>query len=199
MIETEIDPNPDPNPNHDSDAVAAPAVGEPETKPTSTDIELENQKQILANSKSDAKPVSNYEPIVLAFSCNWCSYTSADLAGVNRIHYPANVHVIRFMCSGRIESDFIMRAFECGADGVIVSGCKLGECHYISGNEKAQKRLDMTGRLLDLLGIGADRLGSVWISAAEGAKFANYMNEFVEKIRTMGPSICKPEPLKLLS
>ena len=84
-----------------------------------------------------------------------------------------------------------MHAFENGVDGIIVSGCKLGECHYISGNEKAQKRLEMTGRLLDLLGIGSDRLGSVWISAAEGAKFANYMNEFVDKIRDLGPSPTK--------
>jgi F420-non-reducing hydrogenase iron-sulfur subunit len=129
----------------------------------------------------------NFEPIVLAFSCNWCSYTSADLAGVNRFFYPANVRVIRFMCSGRIEPDFIMRAFETGADGVIVSGCKLGECHYISGNEKAQKRLEMTQKLLDLLGLGAERLGSVWISAAEGAKFAEYMTDFVEKIKKLGP------------
>ena len=141
----------------------------------------------------DAKSKTDFEPIILAFSCNWCSYTSADLAGVNRFHYPACVRVIRFMCSGRIEPDFIMRAFENGADGIIVSGCKLGECHYISGNEKAQKRLEMTGYLLDLLGIGADRLGSVWISAAEGAKFASYMNEFVEKIRTMEPSPARRE------
>ncbi|WP_455392605.1 hydrogenase iron-sulfur subunit [[Eubacterium] cellulosolvens] len=131
--------------------------------------------------------------MVLAFSCNWCSYTSADLAGINRFFYPANVRVIRFMCSGRIEPEFIMEAFEYGADGVIVSGCKLGECHYISGNEKAQKRLEMTGKLLDLLGIGSERLGSVWISAAEGAKFADYMNEFVDKIRKLGPSPAKRE------
>jgi coenzyme F420-reducing hydrogenase delta subunit len=137
------------------------------------------------------KSINDFEPIVLAFSCNWCSYTSADLAGVNRFFYPANVRVIRFMCSGRIEPDFIMRAFENGADGIIVSGCKLGECHYISGNEKAQKRLEMTGKLLDLLGLGAERLGSVWISAAEGAKFASYMNEFVDKIRILGPSPAK--------
>jgi coenzyme F420-reducing hydrogenase delta subunit len=136
-------------------------------------------------------PGAKFEPIVLAFSCNWCSYTSADLAGVNRFFYPSNVRVIRFMCSGRIEPDFIMRAFECGVDGIIVSGCKLGECHYISGNEKAQRRLELTGKLLDLLGLGAERLGSVWISAAEGAKFASYMNEFVDKIRSLGPASTK--------
>ncbi len=130
----------------------------------------------------------DFEPIVLAFSCNWCSYTSADLAGINHLQYPSCVRIIRFMCSGRIEPDFIMRAFEFGADGIIVSGCKLGECHYISGNEKAEKRLEMTGKLLDLLGYGAERLGSVWISAAEGAKFADYMSDFVKNIHAMGPS-----------
>ncbi len=150
-------------------------------------------EQVSASSGAEVKPKSDFEPIVLAFSCNWCSYTSADLAGINRFFYPANVRVIRFMCSGRIEPEFIMEAFEYGADGVIVSGCKLGECHYISGNEKAQKRLEMTGKLLDLLGIGSERLGSVWISAAEGAKFADYMNEFVDKIRKLGPSPAKRE------
>lgn len=162
----------------------------PKENPVSID---QTTQESSVESEARVKPESDFEPIVLAFSCNWCSYTSADLAGVNRFHYPACVRVIRFMCSGRIEPDFIMRAFENGADGVIVSGCKLGECHYISGNEKAQRRLDMTGQLLDLMGINADRLGSVWISAAEGAKFANYMNEFVDKIRTMGPSPSKPE------
>ena len=157
--------------------------------PTMSNEEISDQPK--PDSTTAVSPKSDFEPIVLAFSCNWCSYTSADLAGVNRLFYPANVRVIRFMCSGRIEPDFIMRAFENGADGVIVSGCKLGECHYKTGNEKAQRRLDLTGKLLDLLGIGSGRLGSVWISAAEGAKFASYMNEFVDKIRAMGPSPAK--------
>ena len=155
------------------------------------DTQIETKDQPSPTSSAAIKPNTDFEPIVLAFSCNWCSYTSADLAGVNRFHYPACVRVIRFMCSGRIEPDFIMRAFEYGADGIIVSGCKLGECHYISGNEKAQKRLEMTGKVLDLLGLGAERLGSVWISAAEGAKFASYMNEFVDRIRSIGPSPVK--------
>jgi heterodisulfide reductase subunit A len=154
---------------------------------TAVDIQTESKDQPSPEANATVKPGSDFKPIILAFSCNWCSYTSADLAGVNRFFYPSNVRVIRFMCSGRIEPDFIMHAFENGADGIIVSGCKLGECHYISGNEKAQKRLEMTGKLLDLLGLGAERLGSVWISAAEGAKFASYMNEFVDKVRELGP------------
>lgn len=168
-----------------------PPSTQPQEIPTPTTTEGTGDEKSLVTPSAESAPKTDFEPIILAFSCNWCSYTSADLAGVNRFHYPACVRVIRFMCSGRIEPDFIMRAFECGADGVIVSGCKLGECHYISGNEKAQKRLDMTGKLLDLLGFGAERLGSVWISAAEGAKFASYMNEFVDKIKTMGPSPTK--------
>jgi coenzyme F420-reducing hydrogenase delta subunit len=156
-------------------------ANEPETKQVSP----------TPTPDSNVTNKTDFEPIVLAFSCNWCSYTSADLAGVNRFFYPSNVRVIRFMCSGRIEPDFIMHAFETGVDGVIISGCKLGECHYISGNEKAQKRLEMTQKLLDLLGIGSQRLGSVWISAAEGAKFAKYMNDFVNKIRDLGPSPAK--------
>lgn len=177
--------------NTSGDAVAVEGTVEP-TEVAEPTIQAP-QEQVSSEQYAEAKPKSDFEPIVLAFSCNWCSYTSADLAGVNRFFYPANVRVIRFMCSGRIEPEFIMEAFENGADGVIVSGCKLSECHYISGNEKAQKRLELTGRLLDLLGIGADRLGSVWISAAEGAKFADYMNDFVDKIREMGPSPTKRE------
>ena len=177
------------NGNPSGDAVLIEGTAEP--TPVTTPTTKTSQEQVSASAEAKVKPKSDFEPIVLAFSCNWCSYTSADLAGVNRFFYPANVRVIRFMCSGRIEPEFIMEAFEYGADGVIVSGCKLGECHYISGNEKAQERLEMTSKLLDLLGIGSERLGSVWISAAEGAKFADYMNEFVDKIRNIGPSPLK--------
>ena len=165
--------------------VEASADTEAESKPIEPGSGVEQDNTAVEDAVENT--VKDFEPIVLAFSCNWCSYTSADLAGVNRYHYPACVRVIRFMCSGRIEPDFIMQAFENGADGIIVSGCKLGECHYISGNEKAQKRLEMVSNLLDMLGLGAERLGSVWISAAEGAKFAKYMNEFVDKMRAMGP------------
>jgi len=182
-----------PEVNSGNDVALDQAVNELKPQiPQEDQVSMANTSQEpVAEPEAKVKPNPEFEPIVLAFSCNWCSYTSADLAGVNRFHYPACVRVIRFMCSGRIEPDFIMRAFENGADGVIVSGCKLGECHYISGNEKAQRRLDLTGKLLDLLGINSDRLSSVWISAAEGAKFANYMNEFVDKIRQMGPTPSK--------
>lgn len=176
--------------NANAEGTVQPTEITPEPKPEPIPVSDSLTKELQVSSVTSTN-TTDFEPIVLAFSCNWCSYTSADLAGVNRFFYPSNVRVIRFMCSGRIEPDFIMRAFENGVDGVIVSGCKLGECHYISGNEKAQKRLDMTGKLLDLLGIGSERLGSVWISAAEGAKFASYMNDFVDKIRKLGPSPAK--------
>jgi coenzyme F420-reducing hydrogenase delta subunit len=175
--------------NTNSDVVSKEPIGGLPAPPTTTVTQPQTQDRPSPETIAEVKPGSDFKPIILAFSCNWCSYTSADLAGVNRFFYPSNVRVIRFMCSGRIEPDFIMHAFEAGADGIIVSGCKLGECHYISGNEKAQKRLEMTQKLLDLLGLGAERLGSVWISAAEGAKFASYMNEFVDKIRELGPAL----------
>jgi F420-non-reducing hydrogenase iron-sulfur subunit len=135
---------------------------------------------------------NGFEPNILVFSCNWCSYTSADLAGINRIPYPPNVKIIRFMCSGRIEPDFIFRAFECGADGVIVSGCKLGECHYKTGNEKAKERVEMTHRLMDLLGLKLERLQTTWLTASEANKFSAVMNEFYNEVKKLGPN-----PLKL--
>ena len=135
----------------------------------------------------------DFEPKILAFSCNWCSYTSADLAGINRYKYPYNVNIVRFMCSGRIEPEFIMKAFEYGADGVIVTGCKLDECHYISGNYRAKEHIETTQQLLDMIGLGSERLGTEWLSAAEGEKFAKTMNEFVERIKALGPNPLRHE------
>jgi coenzyme F420-reducing hydrogenase delta subunit len=148
--------------------------------------------EVVADSGVKVATRPGFIPTILVFSCNWCSYTSADLAGVNRLRYPSNIRIIRFMCSGRIEPDFIMRAFEYGADGVIVSGCKLDECHYISGNYKALDRVEMTQKLLDLIGLGAERLRAEWMTAAEGHKFARIMKEFTKEIMIMGPN-----PMKL--
>jgi coenzyme F420-reducing hydrogenase delta subunit len=134
---------------------------------------------------------NGFDPAILVFSCNWCSYTSADLAGINRIKYPSSVKIIRFMCSGRIEPDFIFRAFESGADGVIVSGCKLGECHYKTGNEKAKDRVEMTHKLMTKLGMKPERLQTTWLTAAEARKFAAVMNEFYDQIKELGPSPLK--------
>ncbi|MFH1322715.1 MAG: hydrogenase iron-sulfur subunit [Methanobacteriota archaeon] len=126
------------------------------------------------------------EPLIVAFCCNWCSYAGADLTGVSRYQYPTNIHIIKVMCSGRIEPSYVLRAFEHGADGVLVTGCHIGECHYVSGNEKCQKRVEMTSKLLETMGIDPKRLRLEWISAAECAKFANVVTGFVEDLKNLG-------------
>jgi heterodisulfide reductase subunit D len=131
--------------------------------------------------------LSEYEPRIVGFLCNWCGYAGADLAGTSRLSYPTNIRIIRVMCSGRVEPVFILNAFENGADGVLVAGCHPGDCHYRSGNQHAEKRIEKTKKLLDLLGIGSDRLRLEWISAAEGEKFASVIKDFTEKLRSKGP------------
>jgi heterodisulfide reductase subunit D len=132
--------------------------------------------------------VSQYEPKIVGFLCNWCGYAGADLAGTSRLSYPTNIRIIRLMCSGRVEPAFILKAFENRADGVLVAGCHPGDCHYRAGNNYAEKRVEKTKKLLDLVGIGSDRLRLEWISAAEGEKFASVIKDFTEKLRIMGPS-----------
>jgi len=139
----------------------------------------------LALSKSEKE---DFDPKIVAFCCNWCSYAGADLAGVSRFQYPPTIRVIRVMCSGRIEPVFILRAFEAGADGVLVSGCHIGDCHYIDGNVNAEKRVKATMKILDLIGLGSERLRLEWISASEGMKFAEVVRDFTEKIKELGPS-----------
>ena len=128
------------------------------------------------------------EPKIIAFCCKWCSSSGADLAGTSRMKYPPNIRIIRVMCSGRIEPSYLLRALELGADGVIVTGCHLGDCHYIAGNEQAKKRVEMTTELLETMGIDPRRLRLEWISASEGARFASVMTDFVEEIKELGPS-----------
>lgn len=131
--------------------------------------------------------VIKFEPRILAFTCNWCSYAGADLAGTSRFSYPTNVRVIRVMCSGRVDPVFIIKAFETGSDGVLVSGCHPGECHYISGNLRAEGRVEATRKLLELLGLEPERLRLEWISAAEGGKFSRVITDFTEDLRKIGP------------
>jgi heterodisulfide reductase subunit D len=131
------------------------------------------------------------KPEILAFLCNWCSYAGADLAGTSRISYPANVRSVRVMCSGRVEPSFILNAFMNGADGVLVSGCHPGDCHYISGNLKAEKNVKATKKILKLLGLGSERLRLEWISASEGQKFANVITDFTAKLKRIGPNPLK--------
>jgi heterodisulfide reductase subunit D len=132
--------------------------------------------------------VADFEPRIVGFLCNWCGYAGADLAGTSRISYPTNVKIIRVMCSGRIEPAFILNALETGADGVLVAGCHPGDCHYRAGNQQAEKRIEKTKKLLDMVGVGSDRLRLEWVSAAEGEKFARVIKDFTEKLRVKGPS-----------
>jgi F420-non-reducing hydrogenase iron-sulfur subunit len=133
-----------------------------------------------------------FEPKIVGFLCNWCSYAGADLAGVSRIQYPPNLRIIRVMCSGRIDPAFILEAFRSGADGVLLSGCHPGDCHYIAGNYKAQRRGILLKRLLEQLGLEPQRLRIEFVSASEGAKFAAVVKEMVEDIKKLGPN-----PLKM--
>ncbi|MHA1650832.1 MAG: hydrogenase iron-sulfur subunit [Candidatus Helarchaeota archaeon] len=128
-------------------------------------------------------------PNIVAFLCNWCGYAGADLAGVSRFQYPPTIKIIRVMCSGRVDPVFILRAFENGADGVLVCGCHINDCHYISGNLQAEKRVEKTKQLLKAIGINPDRLRLEWVSAAEGAKFATVVKEFTEFLEKIGPLI----------
>jgi F420-non-reducing hydrogenase iron-sulfur subunit len=132
--------------------------------------------------------LSEYQPKIVVFACNWCSYAGADLAGVSRMQYPPTTRVIRVMCSGRVTPGFILEAFSLGADGVLITGCHPGDCHYISGNQNAVTTVEKSLQLLALLGIPDGRLRLEWISAAEGARFARVMTEFTDQIRALGPS-----------
>jgi len=129
-----------------------------------------------------------WEPRIVVFACNWCSYAGADTAGVSRIQHSPNFRMIRVMCSGRIQPGFVFRAFEKGADGVLVSGCHFGDCHYIFGNERAVEQFEKTMEIVTLLGIDEGRLRLEWISAAEGVRFGAVIDEFTEQIRQLGPS-----------
>jgi F420-non-reducing hydrogenase iron-sulfur subunit len=133
-----------------------------------------------------------FEPKIIGFLCNWCSYAGADLAGVSRIQYPPNIRIIRVMCSGRIDPAFILEAFKDGADGVLVGGCHLpSDCHYISGNFKAVRRISLLKKVLGEFGIEPERVRLEWISASEGDKFAAVVRDMTEQIKKLGPSQVK--------
>jgi len=128
-----------------------------------------------------------FEPVIVGFTCNWCSYRAADMAGTSRTKYAPNVRLIRLMCSGRLDPTFVMKALSNGADGVLITGCHPGECHYIEQNYKALRRHLLLRRVLKGLGIEPERVKLVWASAAEGVKLAHEINAFVEEIRELGP------------
>jgi len=129
----------------------------------------------------------NFEPKIIAFFCNWCTYLAADLAGTSRMKYAPNVRLIRMMCSGRLDPTFVLRALSGGADGVMITGCHPGECHYMEQNYKALRRFLLLRRVLKGMGIEPERVKLVWASAAEGARFASETTMFVEEIRKLGP------------
>jgi F420-non-reducing hydrogenase iron-sulfur subunit len=130
----------------------------------------------------------SWQPSIVVFACNWCSYAGADTAGVSRMQHAPHFRMIRVMCSGRIEPVFVLRAFERGADGVLVSGCHFGDCHYISGNHRAVEQFEKTKNVVRLLGLEEGRLRLEWISAAEGARFARVIDELTAQVRALGPS-----------
>jgi coenzyme F420-reducing hydrogenase delta subunit len=129
-----------------------------------------------------------WEPRVLAFLCNWCSYAGADLAGVSRIQYPPNVRIIRVPCSGRINPVFLLRALQNGADGVLVSGCHPGDCHYISGNLAARRKFALVKALMQYAGIEPERVQFTWVSASEGGRFAAIVEKVAEQVQKLGPN-----------
>jgi len=139
-------------------------------------------------SKAKEIKIKEFEPQILVFCCNWCSYAGADLAGVSRFQYPPNIRIIRVMCSGRVEPTFVLKAFQNGIDGVLITGCHIGDCHYISGNESTLIRMGHLANLLKKIGIEEERFRLHWISAGEGKQFSELITEFTEKIKHVGES-----------
>lgn len=131
--------------------------------------------------------MDDFEPLIIAFACNWCSYAASDVAGVSRCYYPANVRIIRVMCTGMIDPIYILKAFEGGADGVLVAGCHPGDCHYISGNIKAEKMVSRLRTLLHRLGLEDERLRLQWISTGEGTLFAKTIEDMVSQLKAKDP------------
>ena len=134
----------------------------------------------------------SFEPKIVGFLCNWCSYTGADLAGTSRIQYPPNIRVIRVMCSARIDPTFVLSALAKGADGVLICGCHPGDCHYSEGNYKAMRRFALLKQLLKAYGIENERVRLEWVSASEGQRFAEIVTDMTERVRALGPSRIQP-------
>ena len=132
--------------------------------------------------------MDNFEPKIVAFCCNWCSYAGADLAGTSRIQYSPNIRIIRVMCTGRVSPLFVLKALSIGADGVLVLGCHPGDCHYMQGNYQTMRRIPLLKKMLKQLGIEEERVRQEWVSASEGAKFAKVTNSFTQTIRRLGPN-----------
>jgi len=129
-----------------------------------------------------------FEPRILVFACNWCSYAGADLAGTSRIQYPPNVKIVRVMCSGRVNPLFIIKALHLGVDGVLVVGCHPGDCHYQTGNYRARRRIAITKKFLEYIGVEPPRIQARWVSASEGSRFAKVITEVTKELKEVGPN-----------
>jgi len=132
--------------------------------------------------------MTDFEPKIVGFLCNWCSYAGADLAGVSRFQYPPNIRIIRVMCSGRIDPFIVLEAFASGLDGVFIGGCHPGDCHYLEGNYQAQRKIKMTHQLVKKVGLESGRLRLEWVAASEGERFSNVVTEFTNQVKELGPS-----------
>jgi F420-non-reducing hydrogenase iron-sulfur subunit len=137
--------------------------------------------------------MTDYNPTIIAFVCNWCTYTAADLAGTSRLSYPPNVRLIRMMCTGMVDPKYVIKAFLEGADGVLISGCHPGDCHYINGNLKARRRVKLLKEILPRFGFDDRRLKLTWIGASEGTDFAKTMRELVDEVQSLGPNSARKQ------
>ncbi len=135
--------------------------------------------------------MAEFEPSIIAFVCNWCTYAAADLAGTSRIQYPPNVKIVRLMCSGAVDPIYVMKALLGGVDGVLIGGCHPGDCHYVSGNYKARRRIMILKTIVENMGMDPERIWIRWISASEGKQFAVIVKDMVEVLKTKGPNSLK--------
>lgn len=145
-------------------------------------------KQDKVENISENDQQKEWSPKIIAFLCNWCSYAGADLAGVSRIQYPPNIRIVRVPCSGRINPFFILKSLQAGWDGVLVSGCHPGDCHYLTGNYIARRRFSILTDLLDFIGIEKGRVNFTWVSASEGVPFGKIVTKVVNKVKSLGPN-----------
>lgn len=150
-------------------------------------IKIEFKTEAAVKARTENQRDDKFEPRIVGLLCNWCSYAGADLAGISRKKYAPNLRVVRVMCSGRVEPTFILKAFQSGADGVLVLGCHPGDCHYIEGNYKTMRRIPLLKKMLAQMGVEEERVRLEWVSASEGDRFASIVNKMTEQIRKLGP------------
>jgi F420-non-reducing hydrogenase iron-sulfur subunit len=141
-------------------------------------VEADNKKKCIENE---------WQPKILTFACNWCSYAGADLAGVSRFQYPPSIRILRVMCSGRVHPDMILEGFAHGADAVLVTGCHIGDCHYITGNQYTKSRMAMLPQMLEAIGVDPRRFKLDWVSASEGKRFSELIKSFTAQVKALGP------------